>query len=160
MKNITGNAAQYKKQMEYFFNSLESEKKYFNLTMERLLKWELIMIEVSGDEIIAVAGLEKKWGIVRNNLMIKKEHQGRGLGKQIIDELVDEIKKKYAMVMAVISEQNSGSIKLHLQKGYRRIGRRQTLDYLIKPINQKGVVVYFLMKTFFPFLKVADMIRR
>jgi RimJ/RimL family protein N-acetyltransferase len=160
IENITNNLIQYRKQIEYFLNTLQDEKKYFNLNMDRLMKWEFVLIEQVDNKIIAVAGLERKWGIVRNNVIVKAEYQRQGRGTKILYELIDQTKERYALLMAVISEDNLASLGLHLKTGYKMIGRRQTLHYLIRPVNRKGTFLYYLLITLFPLIKVADLIRR
>lgn len=160
MKNITNNLIQYKKQIEHFLDALQSEKKYFNPHIDRIMKCELVIIEQAGNEIIAVAGLEKKLGIVRDMLIIKREFQRQGLGTKILCELINQTNKRHFLLMAVISEDNTASFRLHMKTGYKMIGNRQTLDYVVKPINRTGTLLYYLLKTLFPLLTVADIVRR
>jgi len=160
MENITNNLIRHKKKIEHFINTLQDEKKYFNLNTDRLMKWEFVLIKQVDNEIIAVAGLEKKLSIFRDNVIVKAAYQRKGQGRKILCELIDQTKERYTLLMAVISEHNLASLELHFKTGYKMIGRRQSLDYLAKPINRKGTFLYYLLKTLFPLIKVADLIRR
>jgi RimJ/RimL family protein N-acetyltransferase len=159
MKIITSDFSQYKKQIEDFLSTLQSEKKYFNLTIDRLMKCEFVIIEQVNNKIIAVAGLEKKFGIIRDVIMIKAEYQRHGLGTKILYALIYQTKERHALLMALIKDHNIASLRLHMKAGYKKIGRRQNLDYLVRPINCKGNFLYYLLKTSFPLFKVADIIR-
>jgi len=160
MLNVTDNLPAYKQQIESFLAKLDSEKEYFNLTVERVMNWELVMVEMLNEEIIAIAGLERKFGIVRNNLMIKKEFQGIGLGKRLMLELLSESKLKHNLLWAVISEKNIAAIKNDLATGHKIVGNRQNMCYLVAPLNWKGKLLYYLIRALFPTTKLLDLIRR
>jgi GNAT superfamily N-acetyltransferase len=160
MLNITDNLPTYRQQIESFLGKLNSEKAYFNLTIERVMNWELVMVEMLNDEITAIAGLERKLGIVRNNLVIKKEFHGKGLGKSLLRELLSESKMKHNLVWGVISEKNIVAIKNDLATGHKIVGNRQGMCYLIAPLNWKGKLLYYLIRALFPTTKLLDIIRR
>lgn len=160
MLNISDNLPAYKHKIGYFLEKLDSEKEYFNLTIEKVMNWELVMVEMINDEIIAIVGLERKLGIVRNNIMIKKEFQGKGLGKRLMFELLSESRLKHNIVWGVISENNIASIKNDLATGHKIVGNRQNMCYLIAPLNWKGKVLYYLIRALFPMAKLLDMVRR
>lgn len=160
MLNITDNLPTYRQQIESFLGKLNSEKAYFNLTIERVMNWELVMVEMLNEEIIAIAGLERKFGIVRNNLVIKKEFHGKGLGKSLLRELLNEAKLEYNIIWAVISEKNIAAIKNNLATGHKMVGNRQGMCYLIAPLNWKGKLLYYIIQALFPTMKLLDLIRR
>ena len=150
----------YKQRIEDFLEKLGSEKGYFNLTVDRVMNWKLVMLEKLNDEIIAIAGLERKLGTLRNNVIIKKELHGKGLGKSIINELLNESKLQHNIVWAVISEENLAAIKIHLATGHKMVGNRQNMCYLVAPLHWKGKALYYVIRALFPATKLLDMIRR
>ena len=56
--------------------------------------------------------------------------------------------------MGVVDTPNIGMQKVYLQTGYKIIGKKTTLVYLVAPLNQKGYIFYCLLKTFFPLIKI------
>ena len=160
MLNISDNLPAYKHRIGNFLEKLDSEKEYFNLTIEKIMNWELVMVEMLNGEIIAIAGLERKLGIVRNNLIIMEEFQGAGLGKRLIRELYNESRLKHNIIWGVISEENLASIKMELATGHKIVGNRQNMCYLIAPLNWKGKVLYYLIRALFPTAKLLDLVRR
>jgi GNAT superfamily N-acetyltransferase len=160
MENITQNLEEYRKRLETFLDELESEREFFNLTLDRVMKWELVVVEILGNRIIGIGGLERKFGICRSNVMVKKEFHRKGLGERLLVELLSESKQNHNIVWAVIGEHNTGSLKLHQATGYRMVGRRQSMYYFVSPLNSKGKVMLHLVEAFFPLLRVVDMIRR
>ena len=160
MENITYHLVEYKKHIRKFLDELDSEKEFFNLTLDRVMKWEAVIVEIMNNEIIGIAGLEKKIGIFRSNVMLKKEFQGKGLGKLFIIELLKESSHNHNIMWAVISENNLASINLHLAMGYKVVGRRQNMYYFIAPLSGKGKILFNLIKALFPLMRMVDLIRR
>jgi len=113
------------------------------------------------NKIIAIAGLEKKLGIIRGNLILKKTFHGKGLGKRIVAELITEAaRKRYPFIMAVISDQNLGSVTLHKKIGYRLIGTRQNLSYYVLPLTCVGKLLCASLNAIFPLFLLIDLVRR
>jgi len=149
----------YKHQIEFFLSQLNSEKKYFDINLERIRKWKVIMIAEEEQEIIAAAGLEKKFGMIRSAIIIKRELQGKGLGTLLLKELIDKTRKRYHVVWAIIAEENEASIRLHLAESFRPIGRRQNLFYLAVPLGVGGRLLVYCFSILFPFTRMIDIIR-
>ena len=159
MKDITDDVLCYKKEMETFIDQLDSEKKYFKLTVERVLKWELIAIETVAGEVVAIGGLEKKFGTIRSNLILRKDVQGQGLGKRFLGEIIKVAREKHHAIWALIMKENTPSLKLHLGFGYRLIGERQDLLYLMIPLSAPGYVYFCLVRGLFPLVRIVDLVR-
>lgn len=157
--NITNKLNQHKDAINYFLVKLNSETEYFNLRLERILKSEVVIVAKDNNEIIGIGGLEKKYRIIRNYLLIKKEYQGRSLGKHFVDELLIAAKNNYNLIMAIIDEENIISLKLHRISGYKIAGKRDNLYYAFNPLNTKGLLFYYLIKIMFPALKIVDIFK-
>ena len=159
--NITDNLSGYRNGIDIFLNQLDSEKELFQVTTARVMKSELVLVAMHSNEIIGIAGLERKHGFGRDYIVVRKDYQGKGFGKRFFLKLVAEAKEnKYNIIMAVIDEVNIGALKLDRAAGYRRVGKRGNLFYSFKPLNIKGLFLYYLIKVTFPILKVVDVFRR
>jgi L-amino acid N-acyltransferase YncA len=159
--NITMQKNMYKSHIENFLDSLDDEKKYFKLDRERFSKFELTLAAFDNDnKIIGLAGLECKLGFVRTLISICKECQGEGLGKKLLLQLIIEAKKKYNIILAVTEEENYRAENLHYSIGFKKVGKKENLVYSFKPLNFKGLLVYYFFRMVFPIIKILDWIRR
>lgn len=160
MKDITNCVTNYKNRIELFLSQLNIEKKYFDISLERVMKWKPIMIAEVQQEIVAAVGLEKKFGIMRSVIILRKEVQGKGLGQSYLHALLGKARETCHIVWAIIAEGNSASMKLHLAADYRVIGKRQNLFYLAVPLDCFGDALLWSFKLIFPLTKVVDRIRQ
>lgn len=61
---------------------------------------------------------------VEHSVYVRAEHQGEGHGRALLHALVDRAEASDVHVMvAVIAAENAGSIRLHEQTGFARVGR-------------------------------------
>ena len=150
----------FREQIETFLQDLESEKEFFNVTLDRIMKWESVIVETLGNRIIGIGGLERKFGACRSNVIVKKEFHRQGFGKRLLVELLNESRQDHNILWAVIGENNEASLSLHLATGYEMVGRRQKMYYIISPLNPKGKVLLNLIKVFFPLIRIVDLVRR
>ena len=146
----------YRKKIENFLAILDVEKEFFNLDMQRVRTFTLILVALNCNEVIGLAGLGKKHGLARSYIIIRKDFQGKGLGKHLMLNLLSEAAKKHILVLGVVNEKNIESIKMHLSIGYKKGGKRGNLLYIFNSLNTKGVLVYYLIKALFPMLGVLD----
>ena len=158
---ITEDLNKYGNELDDFLGKLDIEKEIFNLNKERVMKSELLVAAFDGDEIIGLAGLERKYGFARDYILVRKDYQGKGLGKRFFLKLVAEAKEnKYNIIMAIIDGVNIGALKLDRAAGYRRVGKRENLFYSFKPLSARGFSLYYLIRLTFPILNVVDVFRR
>jgi len=67
-------------------------------------------------------------GVAEVSIYIATQHQGKGLGKQLLSALVTESEKAgFWTLQAVIFPENQTSIALHETCGFRVVGRREKL---------------------------------
>ncbi len=156
-KKLTTITREDEQQLYDFLLHLDSEKKFFNLTMARIINLELLLVILEDNKIIGVSGFERKHLIPRGIIMIRKEYHNKGLGKQFMTKLLNEAKTdSYGFIMAVIEEMNTDAFKLHFSTGYCRCGKRGNLHYLVKPLNTQGAMVFNIFKILFPLLNFFD----
>lgn len=135
--NITDNLIGYRSQIDIFVKQLNSEKELFNLTAERVMKSELALVAMDSKEIIGIAGLERKHSIVRAYFLLRRDYQGKGIGKLYMQELLSQAKKTHSLIMSVVEEKNISSMRVNLAVGYRIAGKRANLYYIFNPLNTK-----------------------
>lgn len=161
LKDISDNVAAYRSQIELLLDRLDTEKEFFRLTIERVMKCELVLIATENDQVIGVGALERKYGVSRSLIIVDKRYHGKGLGRSCIRELLSIAKAhRYSLIMAVVEELNTRALKFHLAAGYRFVGKRENLYYIFYPLSLKGILYFHISRFLFPLTAVVDYIRR
>jgi hypothetical protein len=158
--NITDCLYVYKDRLEIFLDKMDSEKRFFNLTLERALRSEFVLIVLLNNDIIGIGGVEVKYGIPRSFIMLDKSTQGKGIGRTFAWEIQHEASKHHNFLLGIIEENNNAPVKLSLIYGYKIVGKRGKLIYLICPLNSQGLLLYLAFRFLFYFIKPIDLIRR
>ncbi len=160
MQDITNGLHFHAEKLEDFLNSLTVEKKFFNISLERIMSWERVMVETIDDSIAAIAGLERKYATTRSTIIVKSRFQRSGVGKRCLQELLADAGKKYSAVWAVIQKDNIPSIRLHRNIGYVSLGERQDVHYMLFPLTTRGTLMLPLVRSAFPISRLVDKFRR
>ncbi|WP_428658999.1 N-acetyltransferase family protein [Runella sp.] len=67
---------------------------------------------------------------VENAIYVHKDFRGRGIGKQLLNTLIDRAKKDgYHTMIAGIDSSNQGSYHFHEQLGFTEMGRFREVGY-------------------------------
>lgn len=75
------------------------------------------------------------------NISVAEHHQGRGIGKQFIEYLVDIAKKKQAsMIMLEVRPSNVAAIHCYNATGFNEIGCRK--DYYPAPNGREDALLF------------------
>lgn len=70
-------------------------------------------------------------GVAEVSIYIGKDFRGQGLGKKMMEHLIEESKKEGIWTLqANIFSENEASLKLHLQSGFRIVGVREKIGQL------------------------------
>lgn len=59
---------------------------------------------------------------VENSVYVHRDWRRRGIGRQLLERLIEAADRRYAVIVAGIDSENTGSIRLHEQFGFRRVG--------------------------------------
>ncbi len=79
----------------------------------------------------AVSSRECYAGVAEVTIYVHKNHQGKGIGKQLLNRLIEESERNGIWTLvSVIHEENRASIHLHEQCGFRVIGYRERIAQL------------------------------
>lgn len=78
--------------------------------------------------LTAVSGRCVYAGVGEVSVYVHKQHQGKGIGKQLLNALITESEKNNIWTLqAGIFPENKTSIKIHLVLGFREVGRRERI---------------------------------
>ena len=158
--NITDKLDEYNDEIDLFIEKLGHEKKYFDITTKRIMQSVIVFLAIYNNETIGIAGIERKYGMLRNYVTIIKEYQKGGLGPRFTLHMLEEAKKTCNIILAIVEENNYGALKGGAAIGFKKVGQRENLCYILKPLNKKGVFLFFLIKLLFPAVKLVDIFRR
>jgi len=158
--NITGEHEGYIEKIQDFMNALETEKRYFKLTMDRIICSEIIFVATIDNRIVGIGGIEIKHHIPRIIIMLKKEVHGKGIGKELLSIIHHESVKYHNIIMAIIEDGNTAAFRLFMSWGYISYIKRNKLCYLLYPLNRKGLITYWGLMIISPFIKIFDIIQK
>lgn len=89
------------------------------------------------EEVVAWAALtpfskrEVYKGVAEVSIYVAQNARGYGIGKQLLQQLIHSAKKEgFWTLQAAIFGQNTASIHLHLQLGFRKVGLRERIAQL------------------------------
>ena len=158
--NITDQLSEYEKDIRYFVSLLDSEKEFFRITPERILKSIQVIIARKGSEICGIAGLERKYFYSLTYVMVKEKYQGKTIGARLTIKNIEESKKIKNIICSVVGEKNIRSIAFTRKFGPQFIGKKDKLLYFALPFNWKGKVLFYIIKVLFLLKKLLDLIKR
>ncbi|NCJ07139.1 GNAT family N-acetyltransferase [Synechococcales cyanobacterium C] len=88
-----------------------------------------LIAEIAPDHIVGWAALSffRPWEgyryTVEDSIYISQAYQGKGIGTQLLGELLEQAKgMKMHVVMAGLDAQNPASLRLHQKLGFRQVG--------------------------------------
>ena len=128
------------------------QKSGISSLMKSLESCEWLVIEEKDDKIIGAAGIGGFFHF--SSIQIIKEFQGKGIGKKIQKELIEESKsKKYSFIMVMFNPDNLSSVNLHTSLGYEKIFRLKYSERHINDVcgisfNKSGKLFFQLLKIF------------
>lgn len=95
---------------------------------------ECRFVAVENDKVIgwaaltAVSGRCVYAGVREVSVYVHTEHWGKGIGKQLLNKLISTSEKNNIWTLqAGIFPENKASIKVHLDLGFREVGRREKI---------------------------------
>lgn len=106
-------------------------------TTESVLVWlddhEAVLVAEEADEVVGVAAFGWFRDVVRrpgyrftveHTIHMRQDHWGRGLGRQLMQALIDSAREsgKHAMI-GVIDGENEASVRFHKRLGFVEVGR-------------------------------------
>ena len=117
--DLTPNIDEHRDKIDIFLKNLDTEKEFIGLSVKRLITSELVIAAMHKNEIIGISGLRKKHGISRRYTLLRRDYQGKGLGKKISSKILIRAKKDHNIIMAVIDDENLRSLKMDLSMGFK-----------------------------------------
>jgi phosphinothricin acetyltransferase len=95
------------------------------------------LVAVEHDDILGWAALSPVsgrcvyGGVAEVSVYVGKDHQGRGIGKKLLSQLVETSEASgFWTLQSGIFPENEGSVRIHHQCGFRKIGYRERIGQL------------------------------
>lgn len=95
-----------------------------------------VVVAAIADQVVGFGALGwfRAWAAyqftVENSIYIAPSHQGQGIGKQILLELIDQAKQRQMhTIVAGIDAENIASQKLHQRLGFQPVGQFRQVGY-------------------------------
>jgi len=117
---------------EEYFDSIKEAK----LFLKSKMKSKECFIVVEGSEVLGVMAYIKDYSHYANflsDITVSRKHRGKGVAKELLKKFIEMSRKEqpkkqpFALSSTVIT--NKKSIKMHLNFGFKEIGRIKKLHY-------------------------------
>lgn len=112
--------------------------------MRSLESCEWFVVEREGDEISGAVGMGGTFHV--SGIQINENFRGKGIGKKIQKELIDESqRRKYSYITVFNDPRNTTSVNLHDSLGYKKIFRIHYSKGIVNDVkaisfNKKGKI--------------------
>ena len=136
----------------------EVKRRLFESGITKIMKsiescdWVVIEEEEEGGKVVGAAGLGGLFHV--SGIQILKDYSGKGIGKRLQNELVNESKRRgYSFITVFNDPRNMVSAKLHDSLGYETIFRIHYSEEIINDVKaigfkKKGRFVINFLKIF------------
>ena len=133
----------HREELQRFIHSLKEEKLTFSLDYEQILSAKELC--VGTDELgnwLGLGGYRLKWGVGIFFLVIHRDMQNKGLGKQLTLEVLKNF-PRWRILLLSVSRSNAAARRLYDGAGFKTLhrtsmhvimGLKQGLFPLVKPI--------------------------
>lgn len=127
-------------EIKAFYYSLTKEKETFTRPLICILNAQIIKTKQVDGAIIGTAGVINKTLFV----CVKEGFQGRGIGRELIREVINESKKKgYERISLATKSNNRRAIALYKSLGFKNFRKdpMQGRIEMILPLTFKGILI-------------------
>jgi L-amino acid N-acyltransferase YncA len=120
--------------------------------MKSLESCEWFVLEKEGDKIAGAAGMGGTFHV--SGIQINENFRGKGIGKKIQKELIDESQRRnYSFITVFNDPRNTTSVNLHDSLGYKKIFRIHYSKGIINDVkaisfNRKGKIFIKFLEIF------------
>ena len=123
------------------------------ILMKSIESCDWVVIEENEDKIIGAAGLGGLFHV--SGIQILENHIGKGIGKKIQAELINESKRRgYSFIMVFNDPRNTPSSKLHDSLGYQTIFRIHYSEDIVNDV--KAIILKKPGRLIVNFLKIFN----
>ena len=99
----------------------------------------------------------RRYGISRPFTVIRKEYQGKGLGKKFDLNTLKEARRDHNFVMGIVYTKNKAQLKNIFPMGYKIAGDRfDSVYYVVAVFNRIGQIFFYTLRGIFIFVKIYD----
>ncbi len=120
--------------------------------MKSLESCEWIVIEKNEEEISGAAGMGGVFNV--SGIQIGEKFRGKGIGKKIQKELIDECQRRgYSFITVFNDPRNKNSVQLHDSLGYTKLFRIHYAKNIVNDVkgiafDKKGKLILKLLQIF------------
>lgn len=153
-------------ELDLFYNALTSEKKYFDQNpLEPPGTLEFVTGVRIGNELVGIGGLKRYFYFFHFTFRIVKiQFQGRGLSKQIVNNLITYAKeRRYSFLLISVNRDNTASLASWLKMGAKILCYADNVYRMGYYLNWRGkvackVFVPILFSIYLPAVKLKRLI--
>ena len=115
---------------DFIDNDLSSSFRYFkNRTIECINNHILTIVYISENKSVGYAHIDKEDDRYWFGICILDEYQGKGIGKQLIEYILNNV-KTIPKISLTVDKDNIKAIKLYTQYGFKIIDEKETYYYM------------------------------
>ena len=140
-----------------FLTALRSENKYFYFNIGKILSSDVLLAKTEANNIAGLTGICRVYGVPTFFIVVKKEYQGKGYARDMIEALLPILKTKgYLFVVLTVHRLNRKALKLYNDRGFYSVGIAGDFLYMIIALTYFGRIVGYLMKRCLPFICLIE----
>ncbi|HDM67338.1 MAG TPA: GNAT family N-acetyltransferase [Thermoplasmatales archaeon] len=116
--------------------------------IKNYLKWlyrsdsEVFLVAKEKDSIIGFTAGDRYWwdknyGEISelHEFIINKKHQGRGIGRQLLNKMINKLEETHPIIGLWVGEGNSRAIRFYEKQGFKKVGQ---VGIWIRMIREKS----------------------
>lgn len=125
-----------------FFDSLTVEEKFFEQPLDIVLNAEFVTGVRSNNRLAGIGGITISYRIFPLCFyIVKSEFQGKGLGYEISQKIINFAIDRYSFLLLVVNKVNTPALKLYHKSGFRIIHEHDDSYWMILSLNKRGEII-------------------
>ena len=139
-----------KERISSFLDSLTEERIFFKLPKSKVIEAEYVIFENINGQDVGMVGVRKAFIIPIPFVIVKKQYQGKTIGKRLLEENLRIAATKYHFEIPTVGAENRVIVLKNLNMNHRKfLGIVDGRYYFYHPFDRIGEVLFYLSKIMF-----------